>query len=321
MEPSYGIGESYQRALDPTENITQWNAILNKIAKWKFNTVRLAFIFPDITRTPSSAAPLAPDLARLKDVLNLLQARGLKAVLDLHNYLDMNGYFGSPQWHTNWLALVNAIKSHPAVAAYELFNEPFDNNTQQTWHVSITSSDEAWRAYGYLTNEIRTVDSVKPVIWAAPHCGIGKSPPQDVVDWARTKNVVFAFHPWSNPNNSTYAEMDAKVAKYIADMNTVKAAGFSVWNGECGVHYTDGGRYPIEKYYCVKLFNECIANGFGFNWWLYTKNSWYVGSADDVIGSSNYGGSTGKDPNLGPIVVGGLLLLGVVGLAAATSRR
>lgn len=318
MEPSYGIGETYQRAADPAENIRLWNELLDKVAKWKFNTVRLAFTFPDVTPTPHSAPPLAPDLARLKDVLNILQARGMKAVLDLHNYLDMNGYFGSPQWTRNWLALVNAIKDHPAVAAYELFNEPFNNSTQMTWYSSITSSDEAWRAYGYLTNSIRTVDAVKPVIWAAPQCGIGKAPPSDVVDWARTKNVVFAFHPWSNQNNATYEEMDANVAHYIGDMNTVKAAGFGVWNGECGVHFTDGGRYPIEKYYCVKLFNECIANGFGFNWWLYTKNHWYVGSADDVIGASNY---QTKPPssNLNPLAMVGLGLLMVGGIVLASS--
>jgi len=288
MEPSYGIGETYQRAVDPKENINQWNVLLDKIAKWKFNTVRLAFIFPGIMPTPHSAPPLAPDLALLKDVLNLLQVRGLKAVLDLHNYLDMPHYFGSPEWKNNWKALVNAIKDHPAVAAYELFNEPCNNSTQATWHTSILTSDDAWRAYGYLTNELRMIDPTKPIIWAAPHCGIGYAPPSDVVVWAKDKNIVFAFHPWSNRSIATHEEADANVARFIGDMKTVKAAGFIAWNGECGVHFTDGGRYEIEKYYCVKLFNECIANGFGFNWWLYTKNHWYVGSADEVIGASDY---------------------------------
>jgi len=36
------------------------------------------------------------------------------------------------------------------------------------------------------------------------------------------------------------------------------------------------------------MIDACIENGFGFSWWLYTKNHWTVGSADDVIGSSNY---------------------------------
>jgi len=297
----FGIGETYLRALDRTENIQLWNALLDKITKWNFNTVRLAFIFSDVTDTNSSSSPPL-DMQKLNDVLDLLNQRGYKAILDLHNYNDMIGYFGSPQWKQNWLTLVPLIKNHPAVAAYELFNEPFQNYWDP---INVKTSDEAWRAYATLTLAIRQIDSTHPIIWLGILSG-WNTPPQDVIDVAHNSNIIFTFHPWSwkvgTQYSMTLADADAQL-KYLLttgskSMKTIKDAGFNIWNGEFGVHFHTGApnlppvdRYLIEKYYNVKLINACMVNGAGFCWWLYTKNHWKTGSADDVIGSSNYNGA------------------------------
>jgi len=312
-ETSYGIGEAYLRSSDPTDNLTLWNELLARCAKWKFNTVRLAFTFPGITPNSNGSTSPTLDIDRLNDVLNLLNATGYKAVLDFHNYNvesnhDCVGWFGSPAWYSDWLALVALMKDNPTVCAYELFNEPYRNEdvTLTTWYDNNWTIDEAWNQYKILTEQIRLIDPAKPIVW-----GASLSAPADIqgiADFMVQNNVVRASHPWSNPTITTIEEANANVADRIAVMKTVKDAGVQCWNGEFGVHYTTvttpDDRYEIEKYYATNLINTCLANGFGFNWWLYSKNHWRVGSADEVIGASNYL----KNPML-PIV-----LLAVIGL-------
>jgi aryl-phospho-beta-D-glucosidase BglC (GH1 family) len=66
------------------------NDIENKINRMGFNTVRLAFAFPESGETTRNVIIFE----ELNQVLSLLDSYGLKAILDLHNYYDMQGYFG-----------------------------------------------------------------------------------------------------------------------------------------------------------------------------------------------------------------------------------
>jgi hypothetical protein len=110
------------------------------------------------------------------------------------------------------------------------------------------------------------------------------------LEFRRARSVI-THHPWSYGIPSTN-EVAEKLAKYrISQVLTYRTQGFDLWDGEMGQHDPkDGGgkTYELEKSYVVKIINLSIANSMGFSWWLYSKNHWKEGSADDIIGASDY---------------------------------
>ena len=137
------------------------------LASQGFDTVRLPFRWERIQ--PVLGAPLDPaELARLRGAVDRARAAGLRVVLDVHNY---GGYLlaedgqgvrrpiGSPEVGSElfadlWRRLSEEFAGDPAVAAYDLMNEPSrlpgtDGRTPaQAWEAVTQEAVSAVRATG-----------------------------------------------------------------------------------------------------------------------------------------------------------------------------
>ncbi|RYY40310.1 MAG: glycoside hydrolase family 5 protein, partial [Sphingomonadales bacterium] len=104
---------------------------------------------------PSANGALDPaELGRLREFLQNADASGVKVIVDLHNYgfyyNNQIGTAGLPdsQFAGFWQKLAQAIGNEPALAGYDLMNEPHDLPDAHAW------PDAAQAA----VNAIRTVD-------------------------------------------------------------------------------------------------------------------------------------------------------------------
>lgn len=129
----------------------RWTDILDQIAEWGFNCVRMPFSgdFCSAGRTPPTTAfdiALNPDLVGLSAlaimdlILDYCETLGLYVVFDHHRREAGQGADGSPisgsytqaQWIANWNVIANRYKDHPAVVGADVHNEPHDH-TWTSW--------------------------------------------------------------------------------------------------------------------------------------------------------------------------------------------
>ena len=176
---------------------------------------------------------VAKDLATLRRVLDAAHAAGIKLVITPLSLPGMrwkqnNGdVFDGRIWQDKrywrqsaafWRDLARVLKDHPAVAGYNLVNEPAPEKGTAVaedaaigelaaWHASIKGSARDLPAfYGELIAAIREVDSKTPIMvdgswYASAHGGLAYWP-QKLAD----ERVLYAFHlyepySWSNPKN------------------------------------------------------------------------------------------------------------------------
>jgi aryl-phospho-beta-D-glucosidase BglC (GH1 family) len=121
----YGIGEDY---LMWTGSPQSWysatsydgGAAVNTVAKvsyWGFNTVRLAFGNPSLRLNAHSAY----DETKMNQVLDIIYASGVRAILDLHNLEpDSTSAFGSNEWVSFWRGMTQRYLNDPRVVAFEV---------------------------------------------------------------------------------------------------------------------------------------------------------------------------------------------------------
>ena len=102
---------------------------------------------------PALNGPLSSaELGRLTAFLDAAEARGMKVVLDLHNYGRFGGaVIGSPQVPVSafadfWGKLAAAVKDHGAVWGYGIMNEPHDMGSATLWPTAAQAAVNAIRA-------------------------------------------------------------------------------------------------------------------------------------------------------------------------------
>lgn len=260
----FHTGDNYQEA---------WRRHLPEMQAMGSNTIRLAFAFASSTPTPEYGTLSADVLEfdKMDWVLDFLDQHGVKGILDLHNWADMYGDFGSQKLIDNWRAVAQHYRDDPRVVAYELFNEP----GRSTWAPSIRSKMDVTRFYAELTDVIREVDPEHIVIWQSqPYVPLF----EEIVDLLRP-NIVFTFHKWW----------------------TNKKWEFDIWTPE-QLSYMSLG-YAVE--YREKLnipfwFGE-FGSGSPFNasnpeWLLTEQHLWRAG--EQVVGWNLWMGRTSLDKPL-----------------------
>jgi aryl-phospho-beta-D-glucosidase BglC (GH1 family) len=90
---------------------------------------------------PGLDGPLdAEELALIKKVLAYAAELGIKVIIDCHNYGRYNGEtIGSATGPTNaqfadfWMKLASELKNAPALAGYDIINEPHDMGGPGMW--------------------------------------------------------------------------------------------------------------------------------------------------------------------------------------------
>ena len=113
------------------------------------NAIRLPIAWEDVQ--PELNGELNPRfIAHTIDFLDLAHAQGMKVLIDLHNYARYrNQLIGSAAVPSSafrdvWRRLANTLKSHPAIFAYGLMNEP--HNTGGLWHTVAQAGVDGIRA-------------------------------------------------------------------------------------------------------------------------------------------------------------------------------
>jgi hypothetical protein len=276
--PLTGCGEDYlldsSIGAPPEEYLKRWIELTERFSKWQFNTVRLAFRFQDAPSTSETVVETL-DYGKLEEILSFLYKKGVRAILDLHNFRDMYSWFGSDAWIKDWCELASRYKGDDRIIAYELFNEPGST----TWAPQVTTKEDVARALARCTDAIREIDPNRRVVWADPSYYNYTIPPEAV-----RPNVIYGFHAWkpTSDMNEAMTYLKSKLER----MKSWKEKYGTVWLGEFGAY--GGYDFEVQKAICVGLINWCVDNRVGFCYWLYSRNHWVKGSADEILAQSNY---------------------------------
>ena len=131
--------------------------------------IRVPFLWERMQPTLNTALNTA-ELGRMQTLVAAAASRGMKIVLDAHNYGRYGlGTFSDPTTHGNiigssqvpvaafsdfWTRMATAFAGNPGVYGYDLTNEPHDMGGASVWPTAAQAA----------INAIRTVDTTTPII-------------------------------------------------------------------------------------------------------------------------------------------------------------
>jgi hypothetical protein len=247
-----------------------WQLHLGEIHALGLNTIRLAFAFPDSASNPDNGVSSADilDYHKLDWVLSFLSKNGIKAILDLHNYKDMYGDFGSQKLMSNWVALAQRYRGDSRIVGYELFNEPSEN----TWDTSIASRADAIEAYANLTDAVRAVDPEHIVIWQsfgylADAWNINRF--AEVLKPYLRPNLVFTFHRWLHREWSFDIYSPENMSRFSVEylVRAREKLNVPFWLGEFGSYGPFNFSNP-EYQWTEETLWRCEEKVLGWNLWM-----------------------------------------------------
>lgn len=257
-----------------------WDKIIPKMKRWKFNTARLAFRFPEaVTANNYSLLDYVNNYAQLDQVLELLSQNGIKAILDCHNYKDTYGWFASSEWQQDWVSLAIRVKGDSRIVGLELANEP----TPNTWDSGVATTQEFIDALGACTDAIRAAGNMHKIIYPAPWYYKGATIPS-----SRKAEIVIDWHLYMTDDYpNTLAGARQKVTYDLVGMQDQMKKGFSIWVGETGPRKPPIN-YEVEKAYVAGTIKNCTTADCGFSLWAYCLNHWKAGSYDDILATAKF---------------------------------
>ena len=320
-----GAGGSYLFH-KPSDYQGAWNRHLADMQYMGFNTFRLAFGFADsepyykcslggnyTTQTACEAAggtwintgatsADVLDFTKLDWLLSLLDSYGMKAILDLHNYGDMAEDFGSQKIIADWTYLANRYLGDDRIAAFEVFNEPY--NGSGTWAPWITTTQHVFQAYKQLTDAIHNIDPDRIVIWES-----GWYLPANLWDYKNQvpDNVVFTHHEWWTNDNEEITqygavELSKRVLSYPVSMRKLLNRPF--WLGEFGTD-NGGNHFPfdpanLEDQICEQLLYRCEEQVEGWNLWQGSNLDSYLMHPKEIFPLKIYNANLIRQPFVFP---------------------
>jgi hypothetical protein len=236
--------------MDASKSISEWRSALQKWSKYGQGGVhRVAMRFSDL------------DLNHLDQILDLIYASGARAVLDYHvlsSYPGFGPLFGSQECRDWWKNLTVMYKNDPKVIAFEFANEP----SYATLDLSVRADPQVGilREYAYLTDMVHEIDPSRICVW------IDYWNHEDPTPYYRD-NVIITFHPYSYSDILTDTQLEYEIKSRFDEVEGRVKGLWPIWCGELeSVPDTTG---PLKEDYYVEMFKQCIAKGYGFNYWHY----------------------------------------------------
>ncbi len=233
-------------------------ADIKALASWGFNLVRLPFHYNILTPADSPGVYSESGFAILDSLIHWCSKYNIYVILDLHcapggeSDQTISDYDPSVPslWQDTakqtrtvdlWKTIAARYKSEPAVAGYDLLNEPRWNFTN--------GNKPLYDLYVRITNAIRTVDTTHILFiegnqYATDFSGL--TPPWD-------KKMSYSFHKYWNSNNSS------SIQGYL---NLRSTYGVPLWLGETG---ENSNTWYTE---CVTLMKQY---DIGWAWWTLKK--------------------------------------------------
>ena len=207
---------------------------------------------------------------RLDWIIDQCSEQGIYTILDLHgafgsqngqdhsgevidNVEDVTFYKDSTLKYLTlelWKEVANRYKSNPAVAGYDILNEPGEKAGK--------TKEYHWDYFNEIYNMIRKVDSNHIIIMEA--CwGAGDLPQPSKYGW---ENVVYEFHHyvWSGEKS---VDMQKLAANFLVE--SLKIYKVSIYIGEFTFF-----ELPEAWTYVLDLFNK---NGYHYTSWNYKSNN------------------------------------------------
>lgn len=260
-----------------------------RISEWGFNVVRLpigwAYLEPEPGRYSEEYLKL------IDKVIVWCKIHGLYVVLDMHQWRwgPRYGGCGMPDWVTPnalseeeaakeffsnpglweklaeaWKVVAQRYRNEPAVAAYDLFNEPpLYSGMSLEW---LAQQSKAF--YSYLIEEVRKVDKRHVLLYEPVWGGIFEGTPV-ILDY----NVALTVHTYiggtadglTGYERTNQAEMEREIRKWI-DLGS--RYNLAIWVGEFGV---SSAAYKAREWAndITSLFDKYA---LGYAWWSYWRD-------------------------------------------------
>jgi len=196
---------------------------LDELAGWKVNLVRWQI---NVKNNSDIGSSMLNTVQKIKEVASGFQEKGIQIILDFHPTKDGNIYSSLNRSESarrnlvnTWREVAKQLKDVPAVAGYDVLNEPQGLSIKQ-WNSLAESLVDAIRKEARRDQPV-VIESLR----GDPN--LLDSLPR----FPREKNVVYSFHMYSTERythqgidgRSSGVMMDGSVEKaMVRDMNTVK---------------------------------------------------------------------------------------------------
>ncbi len=263
-------------------------------AEMGFNVIRLPFTYMNLdfaAVTDYANAGKQYDFTVLDDFVETAAKYGMYTILDMHGaYGSQNGQDHSGQiigtaeevdFYTNermisltcdlWKAIAERYQDHPAVAGYDILNEPGEK--------AGTTSKRHWDIYDRIYKSIRSVDKRHIVIFES--CWDGKNLPHpSEYGW---KNCMYSFHHYAGDK----IDVNTHMASWQNKMTDIESRNFGVplQMGEFTC-YTNAEKW--EK--TLTLLNDHNWHWASWTYKIWGNNAWGVmnirGSNDDKVNAA-----------------------------------
>ncbi|WP_051200144.1 cellulase family glycosylhydrolase [Flavobacterium subsaxonicum] len=233
----FGVAGS-DAVLDYYQNKWITTTDLDNIKNMGMNMVRVPFYWMEIMNNDGTIK--TNGFTQLDWVIAQCTARGMYVILDLHGGPGgINGFITSGQAVVNnywtdttaqqrtinlWKAIANRYKTNPAVAAYDLLNEPLSSN-QALYPIH--------QFYNTLYQEVRAIDA-DHIISIGAFPGFSFVVPPTTYGWT---NVLYQIHNY-NEDKLNYASQNGFIDAVLLDVANhqhnwnvpVLAGEFNFWN-------------------------------------------------------------------------------------------
>lgn len=276
LSDTYGVmttlnnrfGTAVQRSLMKTYQKAWIQAAdLDNIRNAGFNAIRVPVWWGQFFAldNPTTSGWRADAFDELDALVANASARGLYVIIDMHGVIggqnvqsttgraDRNAYWTNPQFQSDtawmWWQIANHYKGNPAVAGYDVMNEP----------MGAPSKEAVWQAYAGLYRSIRSADPDHMLFMEGTfnQWNWDMLPAPSQYGWT---NVVYEMHEYQK--DKTVAQIKAGADRQASDF-----ASHAGWNvpGYIGEFNDFQGDASVWKY-SIDAFN---AAGLSWTAWSY----------------------------------------------------
>lgn len=245
------------------------------------NCIRLPFSYMNVDPLYNNVEEIQGQEFNFEVLDNFIEGaakHGIYTILDLHgaygsqngqdhsgdqrqNDEDIDFYLDTPEGREKrektihlWGELTKRYKGNPAVAAFDILNEPGEH-ARSTTKVHWDFFDEVYK-------EIREIDEDRIVMFESCWDGVNLPHPTNSEHGYNWQNCIYSFHNYTNAGSNS----DAHIQSMENKINGVNNQGFGV---PCNMGEFTGYGYKPNWTLTLELFNK---SGWSWNSWTYKIN-------------------------------------------------